>query len=235
LPIETRKAKLQEPLKKPPGVIRLSAAFKEDVGKLLERALDLGLEGLIASAPAPGTRPASVPERGSRSRSFKSRNLLSADTPNRKEKHFGALLDGACEDKKLMFAGRVGSAFSDKLLRSLYSELKKIRINKYPVSICQQLIEPVLDSGLTAAEMKRWRWVKPTMVCQVKFTESTFYDRLRHPVFLGLSNGVSKFNDLGLRLTGQPVEQLAMDPARNPRTNPGSDTSVPKVVRFRAT
>jgi hypothetical protein len=43
-----------------------------------------------------------------------------------------------------------------------------------------------LDPGLTAAEMKRCVWVKPTVVCEVKFTEWTRDDRLRHPVFLGL-------------------------------------------------
>jgi hypothetical protein len=43
-----------------------------------------------------------------------------------------------------------------------------------------------LDPGLTAAEMKRCIWVKPSMVCEVKFTEWTRDDRLRQPVFLGL-------------------------------------------------
>jgi bifunctional non-homologous end joining protein LigD len=33
--------------------------------------------------------------------------------------------------------------------------------------------------------MKRCVWVKPSMVCEVKFTEWTRDDRLRQPVFLG--------------------------------------------------
>jgi ATP-dependent DNA ligase len=43
-----------------------------------------------------------------------------AVSPNLKEprKYFGALLVGVYEDKKLKFAGRVGTGFSDKLLRS---------------------------------------------------------------------------------------------------------------------
>jgi hypothetical protein len=40
--------------------------------------------------------------------------------------------------------------------------------------------------GLTTADMRRCHWVKPVMVCQVKFTEWTRDDRLRQPVFLGL-------------------------------------------------
>jgi bifunctional non-homologous end joining protein LigD len=43
-----------------------------------------------------------------------------------------------------------------------------------------------LGSRLTAAEMKRCHWVKPAMVCQIKFMEWTRDDRLRKPVFLGI-------------------------------------------------
>jgi bifunctional non-homologous end joining protein LigD len=34
--------------------------------------------------------------------------------------------------------------------------------------------------------MKRCHWVKPVMACQIKFTEWTWDDRLRQPVFLGI-------------------------------------------------
>jgi bifunctional non-homologous end joining protein LigD len=47
LPIEERKAKLEELLKKPPGVIRYSISFTKDIPELLDRAGKLGLEGLI--------------------------------------------------------------------------------------------------------------------------------------------------------------------------------------------
>ena len=41
------KAKLEELLKKPPGVIRYSVSFTKDIKELLARAQELGLEGLI--------------------------------------------------------------------------------------------------------------------------------------------------------------------------------------------
>ena len=47
-------------------------------------------------------------------------------------KYFGALLVGVYEDKKFKFAGRVGTGFTDKLLRSLHLELEKIRIDACP-------------------------------------------------------------------------------------------------------
>ena len=47
LPIEERKPKLEELLKRPPGVIRYSVSFTKDIEELLDRARGLGLEGLI--------------------------------------------------------------------------------------------------------------------------------------------------------------------------------------------
>ena len=51
--------------------------------------------------------------------------------PEGSRKHFGALLVGFFEGKKLKFAGRVGTGFSEKLLSTLFSELDKIRIEKW--------------------------------------------------------------------------------------------------------
>jgi bifunctional non-homologous end joining protein LigD len=47
LPIEERKVKLEELLKKPPSVVRYSVSFTKDIPDLLERARTLGLEGLV--------------------------------------------------------------------------------------------------------------------------------------------------------------------------------------------
>jgi ATP-dependent DNA ligase len=59
---------------------------------------------------------------------------------------------------------------------------------RYSVSFTKdikKLLARAQELGLEG-EMKRCRWVKPAMVCQVKFTEWTRDDRLRQPVFLGI-------------------------------------------------
>jgi bifunctional non-homologous end joining protein LigD len=106
--------------------------------------------------------------------------------PEGARKFFGALQVGFYEGKKLKFSGRVGTGFSDKILRSLYSDLGKIRVERCPFGNVPAAGRSQWDQGLTAAEMKRCHWVKPVMVCQVKFTEWTRDDRLRHPAFLGI-------------------------------------------------
>jgi len=188
LPIEERKTRLEELLKKPPGVLRYSVSFTKDIPELLERAGKLGLEGLI------GKRAGSRYEAGKRSGAWiKIKLLLEQEfviggytQPEGSRKYFGALLVGFYEGKKLKFAGRVGTGFSEKLLSSLFSELNKIRVDKCSFFNLPAAGRSRWDQGLSAAEMRRAHWVKPVMVCQVKFTEWTRDDRLRQPVFLGI-------------------------------------------------
>ena len=187
LPIEERKAKLKELLKKPPGVIRYSVSFTKDIPELLDRTRKLGLEGLI------GKRSGSRYEPGKRTGAWIKLKLHQEQEfviggytePEGSRKYFGALLVGFYEGKKLKYAGRVGTGFSEKLLSALFSKLDKIRVEKCPFYNLPAVGRSRWDQGLTAAEMKRCHWVKPTMVCQIKFTEWTRDDRLRQPVFLG--------------------------------------------------
>jgi bifunctional non-homologous end joining protein LigD len=96
LPIEERKAKLEELLKKPAGAIRYSISFTRDIEELLERARSLGLEGLIAK------RSGSRYEAGKRTGAWiKIKLHLEQEfviggytNPDGARKHFGALLVG---------------------------------------------------------------------------------------------------------------------------------------------
>jgi bifunctional non-homologous end joining protein LigD len=185
LPIEERKGKLEELLKKPPGVIRYSVSFTKDIPELLDRARKLGLEGLIGKCS--GSRY----EAGKRSGAWIKLKLHKEQEfviggytePEGSRKYFGALLVGFYEGKKLKYAGRVGTGFGEKLLSTLFSKLDKIRIEKCPFYNLPAVGRSRWDQGLTPAEMKRCHWVKPTMVCKIKFTEWTRDDRLRQPSF----------------------------------------------------
>jgi bifunctional non-homologous end joining protein LigD len=108
--------------------------------------------------------------------------------PTGERKHLGALLVGVYEGRKLKFAGRVGTGFSEKLLKALSVQLEKIAVKDCPFDNLPATGRR-LDPGLTVAEMRRCVWVKPIVVCEVQFTEWTRDDRFRHPVFLGLRDG----------------------------------------------
>ncbi len=186
LPIEERKAKLAVLLKNPSPSIRYSASFTENIDELLSKVRELSLEGLI------GKRAGSKYDSKRSGAWIKIKLYQQASfvvggytQPAGERKHMGALLVGVIENGKLKFAGRVGTGFSEKLLKALSLEL-----NKIAVKACPFFNLPVtgrgLDPGLTVAEMKRCIWVKPLMICEVKFTEWTRDDRLRQAVFLGL-------------------------------------------------
>jgi bifunctional non-homologous end joining protein LigD len=173
-------------LRNPPPGIRYSASFTEKFDELLTRVRALSLEGLI------GKRRDSKYD-SKRSGVWikiklyqQSSSVVGGYTqPGGERKHLGALLVGVFQNGKLKFAGRVGTGFSEKLLKFLSTELNKIAVKDCPFDNLPAHRRG-LDPGLTAAEMKRCVWVKPIVVCEVKFTEWTRDDRLRHPVFLGL-------------------------------------------------
>ena len=93
------------------------------------------------------------------------------------------------------------------LLRTLFSELNKLRVEQCPYFNLPAAGRSRWDQGLTAAEMKRCHWVKPVMVCQIKFTEWTRDDRLRQPVFLGIREDKNANEVVGRR----QVSQLGCD------------------------
>jgi bifunctional non-homologous end joining protein LigD len=72
----------------------------------------------------------------------------------------------------------VGTGFDQKLLASLFASLQPLIVEKCPFPE-----RPKPDKGIT--------WVKPELVCQVKYANWTPDRRLRAPVFLGLRNDIS--------------------------------------------
>ncbi len=189
LPLTERKAALEKLLAKDaPAAIRYSASLGNEPDTLLAQAKKLGLEGLI------GKRPESHYEPGKRTGAWVKLKLHHEQEfviggytpPGGSRPHFGALLVGVYEGKQLKFAGKVGTGFNTKLLRSLHAQFQKIAADTCPFVDLPDKRAGRYGAGVTAAEMKRCHWVKPVLVAQIKFTEWTRDDRLRHPVFLGL-------------------------------------------------
>ena len=106
--------------------------------------------------------------------------------PEGSRKHFGSLLVGYYGPKGLVFAGRVGTGFSEKLLASIDAKLQKLRRDTCPFINLPEKSKGRWGLGITPAMMERCQWVKPELVAQVKFTEWTHDGQLRQPVFLGL-------------------------------------------------
>jgi bifunctional non-homologous end joining protein LigD len=96
------------------------------------------------------------------------------------------LLVGYQSPAGLLFAGRVGTGFSEKMLASVDAQLQKLRRATCPFINLPEKTRGRWGQGITPAVMKRCGWVKPVLVGQVKFTEWTHDGQLRQSVFLGL-------------------------------------------------
>jgi bifunctional non-homologous end joining protein LigD len=92
--------------------------------------------------------------------------------PQGKRVGFGALLIGYYQGKEFKYAGKVGTGYDTKLLKSLSKKLKTLRLDRSPFK------EPIVE--------KNAHWVRPVLVCEVAFTEWTREGKLRHPHFRGL-------------------------------------------------
>jgi bifunctional non-homologous end joining protein LigD len=187
-PLSTRRPMLAEVLEKAPENIRLSDELRGSKDDLLRLAQQFGLEGLVAK------RKNSVYESGRRSGAWVKVKLTKTQEfviggytlPEGSRKYFGSLLVGYYGPGGLLFAGRVGTGFSEKLLASIYTQLQKLRRTTCPFINLPEKTKGRWGLGITAAVMKRCHWVKPVLVAQVKFTEWTHDGQLRQPVFLGL-------------------------------------------------
>ena len=188
LSLDERKAILQKLLSKSLGVIQYSGALGNDAEPLLEEARKLGLEGLI------GKRKNSIYEVGQRSGAWIKLKLLKEQEfviggytePEGNRQFFGSIIVGFYRKKELVFAGKVGTGFNTKLLRSLSSQFKEVLRESCPFVNLPLPRGSKWGQGISASEMRLCHWVKPRMVCQVKFAEWTRDERLRQSVFLGL-------------------------------------------------
>lgn len=187
-PLEERKKRLEQLLKKPPGIIRCSSSLGNDGEALMKQAARLGLEGLI------GKRADSHYEAGRRSGAWVKLKLHHEQEfviggytdPEGSRKYFGALLIGFYKGRQLQFAGKVGTGFDAKLLKALHARFAPLVQEECPFANLPEQARGRYGAGVTRSEMKRCHWVRPELVCQLKFTEWTQDAKLRHPVFLGL-------------------------------------------------
>jgi bifunctional non-homologous end joining protein LigD len=95
--------------------------------------------------------------------------------PRRSRKYFGSLVLAVRDKAKKcwIYAGHVGTGFDQAALKSLYGTMQPLRTDKKPFD------QKVKYENATT-------WLIPKLVGEVKFSEWTSDNEMRHPVFLGL-------------------------------------------------
>jgi bifunctional non-homologous end joining protein LigD len=155
--------------------LRPTEQLTGDPAQLLARACRKGWEGLIG-------KRADRPYTAGRVRHWiKLKCLLSQEfviagytDPGGSRTAFGSLLLGYYDDGRLIYAGKVGTGYTERMLRDLLKRLKPLEAPalalKRDPSLPRKGVHPVF----------------PRLVASVAFTEWTHDGHIRHPRFLGL-------------------------------------------------
>jgi bifunctional non-homologous end joining protein LigD len=72
------------------------------------------------------------------------------------------------------------------MLSMLHKKLLAEKRDQCPFADLPSKQNGVWVQGITPGEMRKYTWVNPKLVCQIKFAEWTRDGKLRQPVFLGL-------------------------------------------------
>ncbi len=157
-------------------LVKYSDHFVGNGAELLEAARENQLEGVVA-------KRGSSQYESKRSGEWVKVKLVSQQefvicgfTKGNREP-FGALVLGYWDNRKLLFAGNVGTGFTQESLDFLHKLLKPISRKGSPFAEVLDIPEQVV-------------WVEPKMVCTVRYMSWAKNGRLRAPVFAGIREDV---------------------------------------------
>lgn len=175
LPLRRRVARLARVLPAR-GTIRWGDHVAGQGQAFLDAVCAAGGEGVVA-------KRADAPYRGGRRAEWlKVKCVRTAEfviggwtAPQGSRAHLGAVhLGYFADDGALVYAGRAGSGLDDRTLTALAARLAPLAVPRCPFA-----------RGEPPAGREH-HWVRPELVCAVRFTEWTSDGRARHPVFLAL-------------------------------------------------
>ena len=156
--------------------LRVPLAFDGSLEDAVESSLELGLEGVVAK------RRDSRYRSGTRSSSWikiKNQRMQEAvivgwrPGKGNRSGRVGSLLLALPDGDGWRYIGRVGTGFTDKVVRDLTERLKAIERKTAPVEVPRDILREA-------------RWVSPKLVGEVTYGEWTSDGHLRHPVWRGL-------------------------------------------------
>jgi len=93
--------------------------------------------------------------------------------PRGSREGFGALILGKYIDGKMIYSGHTGTGFNHESLNLLHQRLLKLIVKTSPFEKKPKTNMPVT-------------WVKPELVCEIKYSEITKDGIFRHPVFVAI-------------------------------------------------
>ncbi|HZQ53119.1 MAG TPA: DNA ligase D [Bryobacteraceae bacterium] len=170
VPLEERKRLLSK-LVNAEDPIRISDVFDAEGEQMLEAARKMEIEGIVGKdrrSPYEGGRST----RWLKIKILGEQEFVIAGFTKGERDYFGALILGVYEKGELQHAGQVGTGFDQKTMKAIHDRLRPLVTKDNPFPKKPRVKDAV--------------WVKPEVVCQVRFLEWTRDGILRGPVFAGL-------------------------------------------------
>lgn len=193
------------------GLIRISENFEASATEFLQVAQQMGLEGIIAK------KADSTYHIDSRSKEWlkikteqRHEAIITGYTRNEDTtKDFSALLLGVYEGKELKFIGQVGTGFTDKVRKELLATMNELKSKECPYPEVPVVNKPSrFRPNPPKAEVV---WLKPELVCEVRYQELTSEGVMRHAAYQGLRED-KKANEV-TREEAKEVETVVNDSA----------------------
>ncbi|HYG29057.1 MAG TPA: DNA ligase D [Allosphingosinicella sp.] len=180
--------------------------------KLFDAMCAAGQEGIIS-------KRADAPYRGRRTRCWLKVKctlrqefvIVGWSESDKKGRGFRSLLLATRDEGKLIYAGKVGTGFSNDVQHDLRARMDRIAQDKPPVAVPR-------------ADARGAHWVKPQLVAEIAFAEFTADGVVRHPSFLGLRT------DKKAKEVARELPQKAPEAAPAAATGDGIRISNPERV-----
>jgi bifunctional non-homologous end joining protein LigD len=170
--LRIRKKTLRETIVDSPHILFAEHVERDGIA-LFEVARTSGVEGIVGKRADSLYRPGLRTPDWVKIKSWRSQSCAIAGYTagrGRRTSQLGALILAVLKDGKLVHCGQVGTGFDEKTLRDI-----KERLAPLVVPTCQLEKTPKTSEPAT--------WVKPELVCEVRYSEWTNEGMLRHPAF----------------------------------------------------
>ncbi|HJO05354.1 MAG TPA: DNA ligase D [Acidobacteriota bacterium] len=181
LPLSERKGLLRRVVPQT-GPVRYTEHIERQGAELFEQVAKMGLEGLMAKRGDSRYR-AGRSDHWLKIRADRQADLVIVGFVHGKgsRKTLGALLVAVAHEGELVYVGRVGSGLRERQINEIHQQLLGLRneVAKPPV----ELPEYGTQRHAKFPKPEETVWVRPELVCEVRFKEITPEGLLRHPVF----------------------------------------------------
>lgn len=167
-PLMERKKILQKTIKNGDGIELI--AYTNDGKKLWQLMKKRGLEGVMIKQKESFYYPSKRTSVWLKLKFSQSIDCVIIGYTQEK-RLISSLALGVYHNKKLIYLSKVGTGFNEQELRNLYAQFSLLKTDKPPVTDCP--FTTII-------------WVKPKLVCEVKYFEITKDRHLRKPVFIRL-------------------------------------------------